>query len=98
MRLGLAQLRQHPNWPPAWVRTNGTGDKYISGALGILERTQASLADGKRCFITIRYQNSTYIGGINFDDAQTCRKVCTFLDSYYGQPVEQVAQLEIPID
>jgi len=24
--------------------------------------------------------------------------VCTFLGSYYGQPVEKIAQLEIPID
>jgi hypothetical protein len=48
--------------------------------------------DGKRCFITIRYQNSTYIGGINFDDARICRKVCAFLGSYYGQPVEKIAQ------
>jgi len=95
---GLVQLRQHPNWPPAWVRTNGTGDKYISGALGVLERTQTSLVDGKRCYITIRYQNSTHIGGVNFDDARICRKVCTFLGSYYGQPVEKIAQLEIPID
>jgi len=96
--LALVQLRQHPNWPPAWVRTNGTGDKYISGALGILERTEASSLDGKRCFITITYRNSTYIGGINFDDAQICRKVCAFLDSHHGQPVEKIAQLEIPIN
>lgn len=56
------------------------------------------MVDGKRCYITIRYQNSTYIGGVNFDDARICRKVCTFLGSYYGQPVEKIAQLEVPID
>src|SRR5215510_15696091 len=88
-------LRDHPlmsyrgivNWPPTWVWLYGPKEEHPKGELGILKSVLLSTVDqANRCFLVIRYQDSSYLGCLLFDDHAFCSQIVNILRSHCDYP------------
>jgi hypothetical protein len=72
----LMSYRDNRSWPPAWVWIDGREDKRPKGELGILRSVFLSkIQRANRCFLLIRYEESSYMGCLLFDDETFCGQI-----------------------
>jgi len=97
-------LRDHPlmsyrgvvNWPPTWVWLDGPKEEYPKGELGILKSVLLSTVDRpNRCFLLIRYQDSSYLGCLLFDDHAFCSQIVNILRSHCDYPIAEIGSLDL---
>jgi len=98
------QLRKHPFmsqgwvplWPPEWKWTFGRNNTHPIGEVGVLEDVQQSTVDPNVCFLTMSHNGATYIGRLHFDHQWFSEQIRELLAAYYGRPLAEIAQLDIP--
>ena len=83
-----------PNWPPAWIWTSGPANARPKGEIGTLRDIWQSTINPDTCFISIVYDESTYLGLLLFDDPNFCRRVCESLKAKCGQSVQEIGGLD----
>ena len=97
------QLRDHPlmsyqgspNWPPAWVAIDAAKEKYLTGEIGILKKVTCWTTLANRCFLTIEYNQSMYLGCVLFDDPAFYAHMCNLLKNYCGCSIKQIGDLDL---
>jgi len=84
----------HPSWPPLWAWIGLKEDKNPEGEVGIL--TAATLdSESPRCFLTIEYEDDSYMGCVFVQDAAFCRQLAALLQLHLGCSIEQIAGLDL---
>jgi hypothetical protein len=100
------ELRDHPlmsyrgvrNWPPAWTRIRGSGDKQPNGEVGTLREIRwppIVLGPADRFFLVIDHDAAVYMGCLLFSDAAFCRDVEQLLRAHCGCTLAYIGSLEI---
>ncbi|MGH7768532.1 MAG: hypothetical protein ACREQP_13845 [Candidatus Binatia bacterium] len=99
------ELRIHPlmsyrggsNWPPAWTWISGQKRNLnLSGEVGTLvEVTPSKLDPHGKCFLTIEYEGTSYVGCLLFDDGPFCQQVSGLLQRYVRYPLEYIGGIDI---
>jgi len=84
-------------WPPLWTRISGASAIPIIGEFGILINARMSTVDDNRCFLTMNYGATRYIACLWLDDKEFCRRLVDLLKKHHGEPIDQTAELEIPV-
>jgi hypothetical protein len=79
-------------WPPKWTTTRKF-EHRPKGEIGVLEDV---LRNGRRCFLIIRHDARTYMGGLTFNNAESCDKICEFIKKHTGLSLKEIGDLEIP--
>jgi len=102
----LMELRAHPlmtcsglpNWPPVWMWTDGNVNKNPKGEVGTLVEVQVCQSQrANRFFLVIEYEDSQYMGCLQFDDPSFRRRVCDLLGKYCGHSIEEIGSLDLSI-
>jgi hypothetical protein len=97
-------LRDHPlmsyrgtrNWPPVWTWTRGGENKYPKGEVGILKTVEPSkIQPGKRLFLEIDYEGSSYISCLFFDDAAFCIQITKLLSDYCNRSIAEIGSIDL---
>ena len=97
-------LRDHPlmryhgvsNWPPAWLWIDGVENKRPRGEIGTLTAVDVSkVPPTNRCFLTIDYEGSSYMGCLLFDDTAFCGEITKLLQGCLNRPVAEIGSLEV---
>jgi len=97
-------LRDHPlmsyrgtrNWPPVWTWTRGGENKYPKGEVGILKTVEPSkIQPGKRLFLKIDHEGSSYISCLFFDDAAFCIQIAKLLGDYCNRPIAEIGSIDL---
>src|SRR5215475_10309454 len=95
-------LRDHPlmsyhgirNWPPAWIRLNGEGNKYPRGEIGTLTAVSLSrIKPANRCYLYINHEESFYMGCLLFDDLAFCRHISQLLRFCRNRSIAEIGGL-----
>jgi hypothetical protein len=42
------------------------------------------------------HAGASYVGRLHFDHQGFCQQICELLAAYYGRPLTEIAQLDIP--
>lgn len=100
----LMKLREHPSisyrgqrsWPPVWRRIFGERVTPPAGEFGTLTNARPSAVDDHRCFLVIEHGATRYTTCLWFDDKEFCRGLLDLLKKHSGEPIDQIAELEIP--
>jgi len=98
------ELRRHPlmvfkgvpNWPPAWIWTSGIANTRPTGEIGTLLDVRQSTVNPDTCFISIAYDESTYVGRLIFDDPNFCQQFYKVLTANCGVSILEIGGLHIP--
>jgi hypothetical protein len=97
-------LRDHPlmsyrgtrNWPPVWTWTRGGENKYPKGEVGILKTLEPSkIQPGKRLFLNIEHEGSSYISCLFFDDPAFCTQITKLLMDYCNRPIVEIGGIDL---
>jgi hypothetical protein len=83
------------SWPPIWTRISGASATPLVGEFGILIEARLSAVADDRCFLTMEYAATRYITCLWFDDPEFCRDLVNLLKKHFGEPIGQIAELEI---
>ena len=78
-------------------RISGASAIPIIGEFGILINARMSTVDDNRCFLTMNYGATRYIACLWLDDKEFCRRLVDLLKKHHGEPIDQIAELEIPV-
>jgi hypothetical protein len=100
---GLVKLRDHPllslhgtpNWPPMWSKTNKSGNKTITGELGILRQVNRTAKSTKRCYLTIEHERERYLGILVFNNPASCAKISAVLENHIGRSIKEIGDLAL---
>jgi len=84
------------SWPPLWTRIAGASAPPLIGEYGILMNARLSNVTDDRCFLTMSYGATRYITCLWIDDGEFCRRLVDLLKTHCGEPIDQIAELEIP--
>jgi hypothetical protein len=97
-------LRDHPlmryhrlsNWPPAWFWIGGLENKRPSGEIGIFKSVELSTIEpANRCFLSIDYEGSSYMGCLLFEDHAFCDQIVKLLRGYLNRPIAEIGSLDL---
>src|SRR5215475_10506801 len=91
-------MRYHgvPNWPPFWLRTGGLEKKHPIGEIGILKAIElSSFLPPNRCFVSIDYEGSSYMGCSLFDDSAFCNQIAKLLRGYLNRPIAEIGGIDL---
>jgi hypothetical protein len=91
----LMSYKGIPNWPPDWMWIDGDVNKNPKGEVGTLVEVQVSEREADRCFLVIEYEDSRYMGCLQFDDPNFCRRVRRLLDKYCGYSMADIGSLDV---
>jgi len=98
------KLREHPyfnhkglpSWPPAWSYVSGPCIDRPQGEVGILKKVQLSSAGHRdRCFLTIQFKSSFYIGCLFVSDPAFCKQIEALLQDHIDEEIRAVANLDL---
>jgi hypothetical protein len=98
------KIREHPSmsyhgqrsWPPLWTRISGaSATAPLIGEFGILINVRLAAVADYRCFLTMEYAGTRYVTCLWFDDPEFCRGLVDLLQEHIGEPVNQIADLNI---
>jgi hypothetical protein len=85
-----------PSWPPTWTWIDGQEDKRPEGELGILRSVYLSkIQRPNRCFVLIRYEDSSYMGCLLFDDEMFCGQITKLLQSYCNRSIAEIGSIDL---
>jgi hypothetical protein len=84
------------SWPPLWTRTTGGNATPLIGEFGILINARLSAVADDRCFLSMYYGATRYITCLWLDDSEFCRCLVDLLKKHRGEPINKIAELEIP--
>jgi hypothetical protein len=93
------KLRDHPlmsyrgmaNWPPVWCRT---GEQHLTGEIGTLVNADSDRT-GKKCYLTIAFENQRYLGTLLFSDDRMCWFVTRTLKNRIGLSIKEIGDLDL---
>ena len=51
---------------------------------------------GRKCFLIIRYEAHTYMGGLSFNNSDSCRQIFDFLKPQIGRSIKDIGDLDVP--
>jgi hypothetical protein len=72
-------------------------DLHPKGEIGILENVRQSIVNPDKClFISVKHQDTIYLGRLCFDDADFCNQVFELLKANCGHSLQEIGQLDIP--
>jgi hypothetical protein len=92
----LMTYRGLPNWPPGWMWIGGDVNKNPKGEVGTLVEVQPSEREGaNRCFLVIEYEDSQYMGCLQFDDLSFRKRVCELLVKHCGQSMQEIGSIDL---
>ncbi len=90
------------NWPPTWSCIGGENKSRPTGEVGVLKEVKTYYPTGQtfglplnRIFLFIEYDNSRYVGGMSFEDAEVCKTVAELLKSHCGHDLAEIGELEL---
>jgi len=84
------------NWPPVWTWTRGGENKYPKGEVGTLKSVEPSkVQPGKRFFLEIDYEGSSYVSCLLFDDAAFCAQIEKLLRDYCNRPIAEIGSIDL---
>jgi len=91
----LMTYRRLPNWPPAWLCTDGY-DQHPKGEVGTLKAVfRSDMQPPNRCFLLTTHQESEYLGCLLFDDQAFCRQVMELLKARCNRSVAEIDSLDL---
>jgi hypothetical protein len=91
-------MRYHgvSNWPPAWSWIGGMENKRPTGEIGILKSVEPShVLPHNRCFLSIDYEGSSYMGCLLFDDVGFCRQITEILQFCCNRSIVDIGSLDL---
>src|SRR5690349_3635530 len=96
------KFRDHPKlsyrgtrtWPPKWFNTVTVPGKLIDGEVGVLADVSIRQLATCRLFLTVRYENHSYLGDMSFDDRQFCLRVHKFLRRSIGRSTKEIGDTD----
>jgi hypothetical protein len=101
-------LRDHPlmiyrgarNWPPTWVKTDGSKEAATRGTLrgeiGTLTQVLLSRIDPyTRFYLLIHFKNEAYMGTLLFEDASFCQQIAYLLQKHCDESIGQIGNLDL---
>jgi hypothetical protein len=92
----LMSYKGAPSWPPTWTWIDGTEGKHPKGEVGILRSVYLSkILRANRCFLLIRYEESSYMGCLLFDDEMFCAQIAKLLQDYCNRPISEIGSIEL---
>jgi hypothetical protein len=92
----LMSYRGSRSWPPAWVWIDGREDKRPKGELGILRSVFLSkIQRANKCFLLIRFEESSYMGCLLFDDEIFCGQITKLLQSCCNRSIADIGSLDL---
>ena len=84
------------NWPPVWTWIGGEENKRPKGEVGVLSDVKLSTIEPcDRCFLTIEYEGSGYMGSLLFDDSSFCDGIFTLLRTQVHRSIEYIGGLDL---
>ena len=84
------------NWPPVWTWIGGKENKRPKGEVGVLSDVRLCTVEPRdRCFLTMQYRGSDYMGSLLFDDPSFCRGIFTLLSNQVGRSIEYIGGLDL---
>jgi len=84
------------NWPPPWKWLDGVGNKYPRGEIGTLKSVLLSkLKRADRCFLLIRYEDSSYLGCLLFDDPAFCKYIRGVLQFCCNRSIAEIGSIDV---
>jgi hypothetical protein len=94
------KFREHPllanKWPPSWIWVGGQANKKPAGEVGTLVRVMLSqLVPAKMLFLFIDFEESEYVGSLSSVDADSCRKIYSFLQHSVGSSLALIGSMDI---
>jgi hypothetical protein len=92
------KLREHPlmsyrgisNWPPLWCHT---GKPSLRGEIGVLASADCDRT-GRRCYLSMDFQNERYIGTLLFNDFAFCVLIAKALKTRIGLSIKEIGDLD----
>jgi hypothetical protein len=91
-------MRYHglSNWPPSWLWIRGEENRHPIGEVGILKSVELShVLPANRCFLSIDYEGSSYMGCLLFDDVAFCQDIVEPLQSCCNRPIAEIGRLDV---
>jgi hypothetical protein len=71
-------------------------NKHPRGEIGTLTAVDVSnVPPANRCFLSIDYAGSSYMGCLLFDDHAFCDQIVTLLRGHLNRPVAEIGSLDI---
>jgi hypothetical protein len=99
------KLRDHPrlsykgfrSWPPMWAWRGGNKYTHAVGEVGVLKQVIAPTMDPwDRCFLIMEHDDQEYRGTLLVEDSRLCREVYKVLVEHCGEPIQQIAEIDLP--
>jgi|SRR5215471_14528959 len=91
----LMTYRRLPNWPPAWLCTDGY-DQHPKGEVGTLKAVfRSDMQPPNRCFLLTTHQESEYLGCLLFDDQAFCCQVMELLKTHSNRSIAEIGSLDV---
>jgi hypothetical protein len=99
------KLRDHPglfykgfpSWPPMWAWRDGNKYAHAVGEVGVLKQVIPPTMDPwDRCFLIIEHDDQEYMGILLVEDSSLCREVYKVLVEHCGEPIQQIAEIDLP--
>ena len=81
--------------PPVWLE-RFENKKTLHGEVGVLTNVGTACdAKESKCFLSITCDGVSYVGALLFDDPTFCRFVAAFLKAHIGEPIADIAALDV---
>jgi len=80
-----------PSWPPVWCRS---GSQALTGEIGVLVSADIDRS-GKRCYLSIDFENERYFGTLLFTDIVFCWFINKILKNRIGTPIRDIGDLDL---
>jgi len=96
------KFRDHPKlsyrgtrtWPPKWFNTVTVPGKLIVGEVGVLTDVRIRQLATCRLFLTVTYENHSFLGDMSFDDRQFCLRVYRLLRRSIGRSIKEIGDTD----
>jgi hypothetical protein len=73
----------------------GDVNKNPKGEVGTLVEVQVSKHQANRCFLVIEYEDSQYMGCLQFDDPSFRKQVCDLLGKHCGHTMQEIGSIDL---
>jgi hypothetical protein len=86
-----------PSWPPMWLWRGGNKYTHAVGEVGVLKQVMPPTTDPwDRCFLIIEHDEQEYMGILLVEDSRFCREIYKVLVEHCGEPIQQIAEIDLP--
>lgn len=80
-----------------WAWRGGNKYTHAVGEVGVLKQViPATMDPWDRCFLIMEYDGQEYMGILLVEDSRLCREVFEVLVEHCGEPIQQIAEIDLP--